>query len=1475
MLFILDRKNEVVGSLNSNGDLSRIATYFDDEYVQDLGTGAETFKFSTLADNEQSEYLVVGNSIAFKHDGDFKLFTIIQIEETHEDTFIKTVYCEMAGIELINEIIRPMKVLNSSLRKFLTSILEGTEWQLGILDTRFTDVYDFEITDYKSAYELIQEYAVGTFGAEISYRVEIAHGQIVGKYIDCYYERGKSDGFRFAYGSNLTSVTKTVDMSNIATALIGVGKSNITFKEVETSDKPLNQDFIENKDAFKRWNVNGSHIFGTHKADTDSPQELLRLTRIALEERSNPQIKYEMKVELLGKEVKIGDTVYVIDHEFNPPLHLSARVNQLTTSKTNPYNDEVVLANFKEVVSNISDEMRQIASQLEGYVDGQFPIGGDKIENGAISGDKLANGQIIQGTHLFANSITADKIKAGEIQAQHIETGTITADHLSTGELITDSAQIGSAVIDSVHIKEGIIDSIHINDGSITSAKIGDAQIGTAQIKDAEITVAKIQDAFIDNLVATQGKFESAHIGILTSENIDANTIRAEHISANVIDAINMNVEGKITADKIDVSSLTVENIDAGKITTGTLDADRITSSVITAINASIENATINSAKIGNLSADKITSGTISADRISASVIDAINMTVTGKISAEHIDVDSIKVNNIDAGKITTGTLDADRITGSVVQAINMSAGKIDAKNINVEGLKVGQANIVNGSIVSAHIGTGQISNAHIDKAFVADSYIKNLNASVITTGTLDASKVNVTNLRADNIVAGSITVEGNNLLKNTRFLKGFDNWTVEQSLYSIDDTLLCEGEKSVKFNKVGGDTSAKYLYQGRYNIKAVEGQQFVGTMYYHVASENVALNNKSPYLGIWYYSDTAVLGNTRVPVTLVADTWVRVQVNGIAPSGCTSVALVCAFDGVSGNFNVAKPMLSKGTISSIWKPHTDEMISDGAIDNDKIANESITADKLVIDTLWADEGFISNFQSANIDAGQITTGKISGEYIDITGLVSFDDLNPEISQHFLPTRDENGNITKTWINGATVATGTVTADKINTRGFTAKDELGNITFNIDESTGEVNVKGNISSINYKEGKEGYQLQPNGQAEFNDAVVRGSVILPKSGMTNEGMDNLIPYTDFSINVTSKYKVRGSNTALSWSSNDGGYITCRNSTLDVADGGCGILTPNIIGGLKANQEYTLSFKARSSSNTGTLDYIYIMSNETGVSNQKIGSVNINAFDKWDNTQSITFTPKVDYPNASILIGFTDAVVTGNTNPKGFAIKEIRLVEGNTPSMWFVDSPVRFWAGASFENRDDAPFKVLQDGSVIATKGNFGGTITGKLNIGNIHIEDTNSTNGFIDIKTNDDRETKVHLEESNSYINSNLALGSDFVNFNVSNSKVDVKGKLNVSNTSNYSTTLGHGAYVLDSNDGTNQYIQRYSSGRYTFDSYGKQATDYIFVKESNKTPVKVEVWGEMYARDKITMNNNIAIVARQDAGNSGFDYVVK
>ncbi|WP_322459024.1 hypothetical protein, partial [Clostridium perfringens] len=72
------------------------------------------------------------------------------------------------------------------------------------------------------------------------------------------------------------------------------------------------------------------------------------------------------------------------------------------------------------------------------------------------------------------------------------------------------------------------------------------------------------------------------------------------------------------------------------------------------------------------------------------------------------------------------------------------------------------------------------------------------------------------------------------------------------------------------------------------------------------------------------------------------------------------------------------------------------------------------------------------------------------------------------------------------------------------TRGLVAKDESNNVTFEIDNINGDVIISsGLFRSNNYTHNRSGYKIDKEGNAEFNNAVLRGNVILPNAGMTND------------------------------------------------------------------------------------------------------------------------------------------------------------------------------------------------------------------------------------------------------------------------------------------------------------------------------------------------------------------------------------
>ena len=85
-------------------------------------------------------------------------------------------------------------------------------------------------------------------------------------------------------------------------------------------------------------------------------------------------------------------------------------------------------------------------------------------------------------------------------------------------------------------------------------------------------------------------------------------------------------------------------------------------------------------------------------------------------------------------------------------------------------------------------------------------------------------------------------------------------------------------------------------------------------------------------------------------------------------------------------------------------------------------------------------------------------------------------------------------------------------------------------------------------------------------------------------------------------------------------------------------------------------------------------------------------------------------------------FNDVIVRGSLiTDDGGVVSSAVISEDATKQ-------VRFWAGSSYENRENAPWIVYNDGSMLAQKGSFSGVFTGDIKIGNISISDASSTSG---------------------------------------------------------------------------------------------------------------------------------------------------
>ena len=285
----------------SNQGANPIAPFFDDMYTQELDTGADTYEFSTISTYLTQELMEIGNHIIFEFNNEHKLFVIADIEFSHKNGMNTiNVYCEGIGFELLEKYVDKFEV-EGNFNNLLGIILVGTGWKHEV-GSKVTAIKKMKYDGEKNILAIIQDGIKEYDGVEVKFEVDYSES-IIKKKVRVYENggRGSHIGYRFEYGQNVNGITK---------------------KEQIADSKDDTVVFANSNDI-----------------------------GILLE--------YDVDVAMRSEEIaqlEIGDTHYVIDHDFNPPITLEARVGKLEISFSDPTKNKVTLANFKHATGAISQK---------------------------------------------------------------------------------------------------------------------------------------------------------------------------------------------------------------------------------------------------------------------------------------------------------------------------------------------------------------------------------------------------------------------------------------------------------------------------------------------------------------------------------------------------------------------------------------------------------------------------------------------------------------------------------------------------------------------------------------------------------------------------------------------------------------------------------------------------------------------------------------------------------------------------------------------------------------------------------------------------------------------------------------------------------------------------------------------------------------------------------------------------------------
>ena len=284
----------------------------------------ETFDFTI--ENTRAEKLRERNRIiAQDNNGTFREFVIIHITDNFDGT--TEIECNASYLEDLKTAkpIKPGKFEAHTTTQALLKTLADTGWEVSD-DTEYGGNRTTSWTSHTNPFDLIYMLCT-TYDMVPSFYIELGAHTVEHRYVSITKPKNLFKGKEITKGKDLTGMTRTIDLSEVKTALLAVGPEKEDDSRIET--------IVVDDEAQEIFGLPNRYIWDVYEPETeDENMTLKRLTTLAkteLNKRNQAAISYEVSSIDIHKyyndvTVHLRDIVRVKDRDFRPPIYIEAEV---------------------------------------------------------------------------------------------------------------------------------------------------------------------------------------------------------------------------------------------------------------------------------------------------------------------------------------------------------------------------------------------------------------------------------------------------------------------------------------------------------------------------------------------------------------------------------------------------------------------------------------------------------------------------------------------------------------------------------------------------------------------------------------------------------------------------------------------------------------------------------------------------------------------------------------------------------------------------------------------------------------------------------------------------------------------------------------------------------------------------------------------------------------------------------------------
>ncbi len=437
-IWIHDNKMKKIVALNN--DIPEMLHYSNSAWHPYLEQATSTFdftipKFVNGKLHEDIKLITDECFVSFYINGSHQVFYIATLQE---DDFNIQLTCNNTNLEYALEYANPFSVDSAQTIEWYLNhmdLLSFAAVELGyneIPDSKRTLTFDSQETKMARLQSLMSN-----FDAEFEFKTELNRDGTYKRIVINIYQKADETHHGIGsdrrdvvlyYSNGLKGVQSSSDKTQMFNAGVFTGKDGLSLNDVEISEKNADgiEEFYSRKGnpclyaplamarypATMRSEGQDNWIRKDFTTEYENINDLKAYALRTLKQYAYPLMTYTASVQsnFIGQytDLKLGDTVKIIDNNFAGGLALEARVSEMIISFDNPNNNSLVFTNYRRIDNKPTSALQ---SRIDKAVEDRLPYRIELATTGGVTfknneGESLVQPRLYKGGKPFTTDVS-------------------------------------------------------------------------------------------------------------------------------------------------------------------------------------------------------------------------------------------------------------------------------------------------------------------------------------------------------------------------------------------------------------------------------------------------------------------------------------------------------------------------------------------------------------------------------------------------------------------------------------------------------------------------------------------------------------------------------------------------------------------------------------------------------------------------------------------------------------------------------------------------------------------------------------------------------------------------------------------------------------------------------------------------------------------------------------------------------------